>query len=138
MRHTALNAYFPKTNVASRQDAIAIRVENLQARIDNAAASKSVFNLSAAFSATTTDIATEYILGKRYDNLGRTDLSSNSMKILQGSGGMWRVTKHTRFLGPMLKAMPLSMLERIGDANVKTIRSISEDKSLEPVLAANV
>ena len=119
LRRTPLNTYFSKANVASRQDTIRIRVNKLRARIDNAAASKSVFNLGAAFSATTTDIATEYILGKSYDNLGRTDFNQSFMNMLQGSGSMWRATKHIRFLGPMLKAMPLSMLERIGDADVK-------------------
>ena len=119
LRRTPLNTYFSRTNVASRQDTIRIRVKNLQARMDNAAASKSVFNLAAALSATTTDVATEYILGKSYDNLGRTDFNQNFMNMLQASGGMWRVTKHIRFFGPMLKAMPLSMLERIGDADVK-------------------
>ena len=40
--------------------------------------------------------------------------------MLQGSGDTWRVTKYIRFLEPMLKPLPLSMLERNGDADVKT------------------
>lgn len=91
----------------------------LQSRIDSFAASKSEFNLGAAFSAMMTDVATEYILGKCYDNLKRTDFNQNLMNMLQGSGGMWRATKHIRFLGPLMKAMPLSVLERIGNADVK-------------------
>jgi hypothetical protein len=65
-----------------------------------------------------TDVATEYILGKRYDNLDRTNFNQNLMDMLQGSRSMWRATKHVHFLGPMLKATPLSMLERIGDSEV--------------------
>ena len=118
-RRAPLNAYFSKVKVSNRQEIIRIRVNKLQARIDSAAASKSVFNLGTAFSAMTTDVATEYILGKSYDNLNRTDFNQNMTNMLQGSGGMWRATKHVRFLGPLLKAMPLSMLERIGDADVK-------------------
>ena len=82
-------------------------------------ASKTEFNLGAAFSAATTDIATEYILGKSYNNLERTDFDKNLMNMLQGSGGMWRVTKHIRFFGPLFKAMPLSMLEKTGDPGVQ-------------------
>ncbi len=118
-RRAPLNAYFSKANVASRQGIILTRVEKLQSRIDDFTASKAVLNLGAAFSATMTDIATEYILGKSYDNLDRTDFNQNLMNMLQGSGGMWRATKHVGFLGPMLKVMPLSMLETIGDSNVK-------------------
>lgn len=118
-RRAPLNAYFSKANVASRQGNILTHVNKLQSRIDSLAASRSVFNLGAAFSATMTDVATEYILGKSYDNLDRTDFNQNLMSMLQGSGGMWRATKHVRFLGPMLKAMPLSVLERIGDPDVK-------------------
>ena len=118
-RRAPLNAYFSKANVANRQNVLQIQVNKLHARIDSEAASKTVFNLGAAFSAVSTDIATEYILGKSYDNLDRTDFNQNLMHMLQGSGGMWRATKHVRFLGPMMKAMPLPMLERIGDADVK-------------------
>ena len=118
-RRAPLNTYFSKVNVANRQAVILNRVQKLQARIDGFAASKSALNLGAALSATMTDVATEYILGKSYNNLDRTDFNQNLMNMLQGSGGMWRATKHIRFLGPMLKAMPLSMLERIGDQDVK-------------------
>ena len=43
---------------------------------------------------TTTDTATEYIFRKRYDNLGRTGFNQKLMNMLQGSGSMWRATKH--------------------------------------------
>lgn len=119
LRRAPLNAYFSKATVASRQGTILTRVNKLQIRIDSFAASKSVFNLGAAFSATTIDVATEYIIGKSYDNLDHTDFNQNLMNMLQGSGSMWRATKHVRFLGSMLKAMPLSILERIGDSDVK-------------------
>ena len=118
-RRAPLNAYFSKANVVSRQEAIFNRVGRLLARIDAFAVSKSNFNLGVALSATATDVATEYILGRSYDNLDRTDFNQNMTNMLQGSGGMWRVTKHVRFLGPMMKAMPLSLLEKIGDPNVK-------------------
>lgn len=118
-RRAPLNAYFSKGNVATKQGIILTRVNKLRNRIDDFAASESVFNLGAAFSATMTDIATEYILGKSYDNLGRTDFNQDLMNMLQGSGGMWRATKHVRFLGPLLKAIPLSMLDRVGGSDVK-------------------
>ena len=103
-----------------------LRVNKLQARIDTAAASKSTFNLGAALSALTTDVATEYILGKSYNSLDRTDFNQNLNHMLQSSGGMWRMTKHARLLGPILKAIPLSLLERIGDADVKAFVAFLE------------
>ena len=59
-------------------------------------------------------------------NLDRTDFNQNLMNMLQSSGGMWRMTKHVRFLGPLLKAMPLSLLERIGDADTKAFVAFLE------------
>ena len=125
-RRAPLNTYFAKARVANRQDILRLRVNKLQARIDTAAASESTFNLGAALSALTTDVATEYIIGKSYDSLDHTDFNQNLMHMLQSSGGMWRMTKHVRFLGPMLKTMPLSLLERIGDADVKAFVAFLE------------
>ena len=105
--------------MASRQNLVHTKVSKLCDRIKRLAASKRTFNIGAAFSATSTDVATEYILGRSYNNLDREDFGENLMNMLQGSGGMWRMTKHVRFLGPLMKAMPLSMLEKMGDPDVK-------------------
>ena len=59
-------------------------------------------------------MATDFILGRSYGNLDREDFGEKLMNMLQGSGGMWRVTKHLRFPGPLMKLMPLSMLAKIG------------------------
>ena len=69
-------------------------------------------------SAMTTDIATEFIVGKNYNNLDRKDFNQDMTNMLQSSGGMWRTTKHVRFLGPLMKAMPLSLLDKMGDPAV--------------------
>ena len=87
--------------------------------MNNDSISEPGLNLGAAFSATTTDVATEYVLGESYDNLDRTDFNQDLMNMLQGSASMWRATKHIRFLGPMMKAMPLSVLERGGGSDIK-------------------
>jgi hypothetical protein len=95
------------------------KVKKLWERINNYSISESELNLGAALSATTTDVATEYILGESYDNLNRTDFNQDLMNMLQASGDMWQATKHIRFLGPMMKAMPLSVLERSGGSDIK-------------------
>ncbi|KAL2043494.1 hypothetical protein N7G274_003801 [Stereocaulon virgatum] len=118
-RRAPLNAYFSKANVASRQGLILDKVKKLRERMNDYSISGSELNLGAALSATSTDVATEYILGESYDNLNRTDFNQDLMNMLQASGGMWRATKHIRFLGPMMKAMPLSVLERSGGSDVK-------------------
>lgn len=118
-RHAPLNAYFSKANVASRQGIILDKVKKLPERMSKYSISESESNLSAALSATTTDVATEYILGESYDDLDRIDFNKDLMNMLQGSASMWRATKHIRFLGPMMKAMPLSVLERGGGSDIK-------------------
>lgn len=104
--------------VASRANIVSAKIEKLKKRIGALAKSATPFNLGSALSATATDVATEFILGKSYDNLDRSDFNEHMASMLQGSGGMWRVTKHLPFVGPLVKALPLGWLEKTGDPDV--------------------
>ncbi|MCJ1447230.1 MAG: hypothetical protein MMC23_007741 [Stictis urceolatum] len=114
-RIAALGAYFSKASISSRHDLIIASIRKLRNRIREYATSGAPLNLGTAVSAMTTDIATEFIVGKNYNNLDRKDFNQDMTNMLQSSGGMWRTTKHVRFLGPLMKAMPLSLLDKMGD-----------------------
>lgn len=80
---------------------------------------QSRLNIGAALSALTRDIATEYILARNYHDLDKEDFGEGMTDVLQSSGAMWRITKHVRWFGPMMKSLPLDFVEKIGDAGTK-------------------
>jgi hypothetical protein len=114
-----LNHFFSKATVANRQGIIQAQVNKLCNRINEYAGAKSILNLGTAISAFTGDVATEFLLGKSYNNLDRQDFNVNMTDVLQGSGAIWRMTKHVRWLGPTMKSLPLSFVEKIGDDGAK-------------------
>lgn len=118
-RRAPLNSFFSKASVASRQSIIQTRVNKLCQRIDEYANSKETLNLGVAISAFTGDVATEYILGKSYNNIDRQDFNVNMTSVLQSNGAIWRVSKHVRWLGPTMKSLPISFVEKMGDDSVK-------------------
>ncbi len=118
-RRAPLDLFFSKTNVAKRQDIVRTHVNKLCSRISDAAALGNEFDLGDALAATGTDIGTEYILGKSFNNLDRAYFNSDMTNMIRSHGGMWRTTKHLPFLGPILLAMPLSVLERISGDDTK-------------------
>lgn len=118
-RRAAVNPFFSKASVSNRQDIVKARVDRLCVRISEYAESGSILNLGTSISAFTGDVATEFIMGKSYNNLDRQDFNINMTNMLQSSGAMWRITKHVRFLGPTMKALPISFIEKYGDAGAK-------------------
>ena len=81
--------------------------------------SKETLNLGVAISAFTADVATEYILGKSCNNLDRQDFNVNMTNVLQSNDTIWRVTRHVRWLGPTMKSLPISLVEKMGDDGIK-------------------
>jgi len=118
-RRAPLNAFFSKATVSNRQGIIQAHLNKLCDRIQEYDASSRILNLGTVISAFTGDVATEYIIGKSYSNLDRQDFNANMTNVLQSSGAMWRITKHVRFLGPTLKALPMPVVEKIGDDGAK-------------------
>lgn len=114
-RRAAINSYFSKTNVNSRQNLISSRVNKLRNRIKEYATSGRSINIGAALSAMTTDIGSEFILGKSYDNLDREDFNQDMADMINGSGGVWRMSKFFRFFVLILRALPPWLLAKLGD-----------------------
>lgn len=79
--------------------------------------------LGAAISAMTADISTEMVLGQSINSLDLDDFNKRMTNMLQGAGSLWRITKHFRFYGPTLQAIPPSLLEKLGDPNVNAFLS---------------
>lgn len=119
-RRRAIAPYFSKPNVASRQHLLRRNVETLRRRLDVlAAAGEVTFNLGAAISALTRDSANEFITGKRNDELDRGDFGIGLSIASQGAGPFWRITKHVRWFGPAMMALPVDWVMKVADENTK-------------------
>ncbi|KAI0403198.1 trichodiene oxygenase [Xylaria palmicola] len=128
-RRAAVNPFFSKANVAAKADIILRLVEKLCSRIDEFADKSNTAKLSliAAISALTRDVATEFILGKRYNNLELRGFNGDLAVIFQNSGSLWRTTKHLRWYGPLMKSIPMWVVERTADNGVKNFFNFLTD-----------
>ncbi|KAH8768275.1 trichodiene oxygenase, partial [Diaporthe sp. PMI_573] len=124
-RCAPLNPFFSKASVASRQDMIHGFANKLCDRI--AQFEGSTVNITAAVSAFTRDVAMQFVLSKDYRNLDNQDFGVEMTNVLQSSGAIWRVTKHVRWLGPLMKSLPLDWVEKAGDAGTKAFFGFLKD-----------
>ncbi|KAI0428311.1 cytochrome P450 [Xylaria sp. FL1042] len=118
-RRQPLNAFFSKARVSSRQDIIDRHMSKLYGRISVFAESRKIFNLGAALTAVVRDIAFDFILGKNYGSLDKDDFDEAMVAATSGSGQVWRATKHMRFIGPVLKSVPIDWIIKYGDHGTK-------------------
>lgn len=114
-RRAPLERYMSKANVDRNQDIIRRLTSKLCGRIDEFNEETRTVNLGSALSAFVRDVATEWLLGKSYNNLDRDDFNSQMTAVFQGGGHVWRVTKHFPWFGPLMKSIPSSIIEKIGD-----------------------
>ncbi|KAI1122577.1 trichodiene oxygenase [Nemania abortiva] len=118
-RRQPLSNVFSKAKVAARQDMIKAYVDKLCGRIYEYAGASTPFDLGAASLAFTQDVANDFIMGRNYGSLDREDLDVSMLVVLQGAGRVWRLTKHLRWYGHLLKALPFSLLSKIAGNTLK-------------------
>lgn len=75
---------------------------------------KRTVNLGSALSAFVRDVATQWLLGKNYNNLDKEDFNSRMTAVFQGGGHVWRITKNFRWFGPLMMSIPSSIIEKTG------------------------
>ncbi|ORY67553.1 cytochrome P450 [Pseudomassariella vexata] len=115
-RRAPLNAFFSKANVNRKQAIVHDKANKLCYRLAEFAGSKTkTVNLSAAVGALVRDVATEFILGKDIHNLDMEDFNISIGAIFQGSGILWRISKHAPWFGPLMRALPFIVARKVGD-----------------------
>ncbi|RYO73653.1 hypothetical protein DL764_010431 [Monosporascus ibericus] len=129
-RRAATAPFFSKASVAGKQGIIYSLADKLCDCIGKSVDSESSINIGTAISAFTRDVATQYILGKDYRNLDTEDFNAGMTAVLQSSGAIWRVTKHVPWLGPTMKSLPPSFMERIADDATKSFLIFLKDCEL--------
>ncbi|EEQ29552.1 cytochrome P450 [Microsporum canis CBS 113480] len=109
---------FSKSNVVARQDLLRRNIDKLCQRISKL--NGTAFNLGAAISAVARDNANEFIVGKAYNELDLEDFGIGLSISSQGAGTFWRTTKHVRWFGPAMRAMPIHWAEKVADEHTKS------------------
>ncbi|KAK8126994.1 cytochrome P450 [Apiospora kogelbergensis] len=117
IRRRAIAPFFSKPNVLARQDMLQRYVDKLCSRISDHRGS--TFNLGAAISAFVRDVTNEYILGKTYNDLELDDFGVAISIASHGGGTFWRATKHIRWFGPLVKAIPVGVTMRLAGGGTK-------------------
>ena len=121
---------FSKAKVTASQDMMRRHIQNLSDRMDQFAASGSVMNLGVAYNALIGEFITEYILGKSYESLDMKDFNQGMVECIQGSGSIWRLTKHVPWLRPLFIRMPMWLIEKSGSGpQVKAFKAFQEVNS---------
>jgi hypothetical protein len=100
-----------------QQDLIRRNVEKLCNRLFKF--TNRTVDLGAATSAFTRDVASEFILGRGYQNLDQEDFNAGVTVMFQGSGKFWRITKHIRWFGPTMMSIPKEWVIKTADEGTK-------------------
>lgn len=126
-RRQPLNPFFSKAKVVGRQDMIHRNVKKLCNRLSDLADSKTRFNLGAAITAYTREVASEYIFHRSYGSLDQDDFYGAMTTMGRSSGVMWRVSKHIRWYGPAIMSIPTRFTGKAIDDGAKSyIRHMSQ------------
>ncbi|KAK4233754.1 hypothetical protein C8A03DRAFT_47769 [Achaetomium macrosporum] len=135
-RRAAIAPLFSKAKIAARQDVIHKNVDRLCRRISNFAGM--TFNLGAAMSAFTRDIANEFIIGKEYNELDQEDFNVALSITSTGAGAFWRTTKFIRWFGPALRSIPAEWAMKTADEGTKSfLRYLQQcERDTQETLAA--
>ncbi|KAI1393370.1 cytochrome P450 [Hypoxylon trugodes] len=126
-RRAPLERYMSKANVERNRDIIQGLTFKLCDRIDEFHKDARTVNLGSALSAFVRDVATEWLLGKSFNNLDKEDFNSQMTAVFQGGGHVWRMTKHFRWFGPLMKSIPPSIIKKIGDKGAIDLFSFLDD-----------
>ena len=130
-RRAAIDPLFSKAKINASQDMLQKYVRKLSDRMDEYVTSGSVLNLGVAFNALTGDFVTEYLLGKSYDSLDMEDFNQGMVECIQGSGAIWRLTKHVPWLRHVFLNMPMWLIERSGSGpQVTAFKAFQEASSM--------
>ncbi|ETS86527.1 hypothetical protein PFICI_00355 [Pestalotiopsis fici W106-1] len=113
----AIAPFFAKTKVLGRQEMLRRNTKKLSLRMTSLIGT--TFNLGAAISAFTRDNINEYVIGKSYNETDHKDFNVALSIASQGAGVFWRTTKHVRWFGPTMRAMPIDWAMKIADDGTK-------------------
>lgn len=94
-------------------------VDKLCDGLTKSAGSDVIIDLGAAVTALARDVAFDFILAKSTNSLDQNDFDVDILQVVQGGGALWRLSKHVRFVLPLLNFIPLDWAITISDDKMK-------------------
>ncbi|KIW89319.1 uncharacterized protein Z519_10173 [Cladophialophora bantiana CBS 173.52] len=113
MRRAPLNPFFSKKAVARLEPMIRSVVEKLCARLAGFQQTKEPVNLRYAFAALTMDVITDYAFANCYNCLDEPDFAPVWPEAVDSVSEQSHVNKQFPWLLPVMKLVPLWLVERI-------------------------
>ena len=138
-RRMPLSPFFSKAKVAKQEDMIMKHAHRLYGRLATFAVSRKPVDIGAALTAFVRDVVNEYMFGKHYNDLEKTDFDAGMVVAAQAGGLLWRTTKFIRFFGPMMRSIPPTWIMAVSDPVMKEffrfmVVCLAEYNSLQPKL----
>ncbi|KAK6844451.1 hypothetical protein PG995_014561 [Apiospora arundinis] len=126
-RRQPLNHFFSKSRIAAHQNVIDRNVLIFRQRISEFVVAGKMVDFGAAISALTRDITCELLVNKTYAHLKSEDFHVHVTNMLQTGGFIWRVTKHIRWFGPAMHAIPPNIIKKVADDGMKAFFSYIQE-----------
>jgi cytochrome P450 len=125
-RRAVVSSFFSKPNVTKKQFIVKRQVEKLCDRLEGFVASGARLNLNIALAAFARDTSSDFMLGKCYGNMDHDDFNADMTKAIGGLTQLWMITKHFRWVGGSLMALPIPVAKRLGGKKNQTLFSYLE------------
>ncbi|KAG9241457.1 trichodiene oxygenase [Calycina marina] len=138
-RKQPLAPFFSKARVGAHHELIRRHLHTLCGRITAFASSGTEFDLGAAISALTRDVANEFILSKHQNQLDAEDFDAGMTNVFQKSNFMWRITKFFPWFGPIMLSIPPTWLTKVADEHTNALLQyiIQNERTTKDLIAAH-
>lgn len=98
-----------------------MHVDKLCDRLAKCAESDEIIDFGAAVTALARDVAFDFILAKSTHSLDQKDFDVDILQVVRGGGALWRLSKHVRFVLPLLNSIPLDWAIKTSDDKMKKV-----------------
>lgn len=138
LRRGALNPFFSKRSITSKENQIKRHVEKLRERFRGCIKTGEVIRLDAAFMALTMDVITDFAFASPYNYVDRPDFNLEWKETVIGGSANGVFLRMFPWSLPIMKATPLSMLENMNPKAAKLVGwQMMIRKQVDDIIAKN-
>ncbi len=109
-RRSALNPFFSKQNVRRLEPVLQRCLHKVLGRLDGNVKSGKPIAMDLLYSATTSDIISDYCFGESYDNLDKEDLNQHFFSAFHEAGKGYHFACWNPWLVPTMTALPQNIV----------------------------
>ncbi|KAG4419362.1 hypothetical protein IFR04_007510 [Cadophora malorum] len=110
LRRSVLNPFFSKQNVRRLEPVLQRTLRKVLGRLEKSAKSGEPINTNLMYSATTSDIISDYCFGESYNNLDKEDFNEPFFSAFHEAGKGYHFACWNPWLVPTVRALPQSIV----------------------------